>query len=47
MPEPERSAVADALYEGEVRVFDAGHGVHRDDFEGYVRLLGECLGEPP
>lgn len=47
LPEPERSAVADALYKGKVRVFDAGHGVHRDDFEGYVRLLGEWLGEPP
>ena len=37
--EPERTAVADALRRGTVKTFDAGHGVHRDDFEGYVRLL--------
>jgi pimeloyl-ACP methyl ester carboxylesterase len=37
--EPERTAVANALRRGTVKTFDAGHGVHRDDFEGYVRLL--------
>ena len=42
-PEPERTAVADALHPGMVETFDAGHGVHRDDFEGYVRLLGNWL----
>ena len=39
LPEPERTAVAGALRRGIVETFDAGHGVHRDDFEGYVRLL--------
>lgn len=43
LPEPERTAVADALPRGTVETFDAGHGVHRDDFEGYVRLLGKWL----
>jgi len=43
LPEPERSAVADALRRGTVETFDAGHGVHRDDFEGYVRLLSNWL----
>ncbi len=43
LPEPERTAVADALRRGTVEAFDAGHGVHRDDFEGYVRLLGNWL----
>jgi pimeloyl-ACP methyl ester carboxylesterase len=43
LPEPERAAVADALPRGTVETFDAGHGVHRDDFEGYVRLLGNWL----
>jgi pimeloyl-ACP methyl ester carboxylesterase len=43
LPEPERAAVADALRWGTVETFDAGHGVHRDDFEGYVRLLGNWL----
>ena len=31
---------------GTTKEFDAGHGVHRDDFEGYVRLLAGWLGEP-
>jgi pimeloyl-ACP methyl ester carboxylesterase len=43
LPEPERTAVVDALPRGTVETFDAGHGVHRDDFEGYVRLLGKWL----
>lgn len=43
LPEPERTTVADALHPGMVETFDAGHGVHRDDFEGYVRLLGNWL----
>ncbi len=43
LPEPERTAVADALRRGTVETFDAGHGVHRDNFEGYVRLLGNWL----
>jgi pimeloyl-ACP methyl ester carboxylesterase len=43
LPEPERMAVADALRRGTVETFDAGHGVHRDDFEGYVWLLGNWL----
>jgi pimeloyl-ACP methyl ester carboxylesterase len=43
LSEPERRAVANALRLGTVETFDAGHGVHRDDFEGYVRLLGNWL----
>jgi pimeloyl-ACP methyl ester carboxylesterase len=39
LPDPERTTVTDALRQGTVETFDAGHGVHRDDFEGYVRLL--------
>lgn len=35
--------MTDALRQGTVETFDAGHGVHRDDFEGYVRLLGNWL----
>ena len=46
LPEPERTAVANALRKGTVRAFDAGHGIHRDDFEGYVRLLDDWLGGP-
>ena len=46
LPEPERSAVAGALRRGAVEVLETGHFVHRDDFEGYVRLLGGWLGEP-
>jgi pimeloyl-ACP methyl ester carboxylesterase len=43
---PERQAVAGALRRGTVEEFDAGHSIHRDDFEGYTRLLGGWLGEP-
>jgi pimeloyl-ACP methyl ester carboxylesterase len=43
LPEPERSAVANALRRGTMEVFHAGHGVHRDDFEDYVRFLGNWL----
>ena len=43
LPEPERKAVVNALRRGTVEAFDAGHGVHRDGFEGYVRLLGRWL----
>ena len=46
LPEPERSAVAGALRGGTVEVLETGHFVHRDDFEGYVRLLDGWLGEP-
>jgi hypothetical protein len=42
----ERAFVANALRRGTPEVFDAGHGVDRDDFEGYVRLLGDWLGGP-
>jgi pimeloyl-ACP methyl ester carboxylesterase len=43
---PERQAVAGSLRRGTVEEFDAGHGIHRDDFEGYATLLGTWLGEP-
>ena len=43
LPEPERTAAANALHQGTVETFDAGHGVHRDDFEGYTRLLDNWL----
>ena len=46
LPEPERTAVENVLRRGAVETFDAGHGVHREDFEGYVRLLGDWLSEP-
>jgi pimeloyl-ACP methyl ester carboxylesterase len=46
LPEPERSAVVGALRRGATKVLETGHFVHRDDFEGYVRLLGGWLGEP-
>jgi pimeloyl-ACP methyl ester carboxylesterase len=46
LPAPERAAVAGSLRRGTTKEFDAGHGVHRDDFEGYVRLLAGWLGEP-
>ena len=45
MLEPERAAVVEALGDGAVEVFETGHSVHRDDFGGYVRLLGRWLGE--
>lgn len=43
LPEPERTSVANALSRGRTEAFDAGHGVHRDNYEGYVRLLGDWL----
>ena len=46
LPAPERAAVAGSLRLGTVVEFDAGHGVHRDDFEGYVTLLRGWLGKP-
>lgn len=46
LPEPERTAVGDALRRGRLETFDTGHGVHREDFEGYVRLLDKWLGGP-
>jgi pimeloyl-ACP methyl ester carboxylesterase len=46
LPQPERSAVAGALRAGAVEVLDAGHNVHRDDFDGYVRVLGDWLEGP-
>ena len=46
LPEPERAAVARALPLGAVEVLDAGHNVHRDDFDGYVRLLSDWLEGP-
>jgi alpha-beta hydrolase superfamily lysophospholipase len=39
-------AVAVDLRRGITKEFNAGHGVHRGDFEGYVRLLAGWLGEP-
>jgi len=46
LPAPERAAVAGSLRRGTTKEFNAGHGVHKDDFEGYVRLLAGWLGEP-
>lgn len=46
LPGSERAAVADALRQGSVEELEAGHNVHRDDFEGYVRVLGNWLGGP-
>jgi pimeloyl-ACP methyl ester carboxylesterase len=43
---PERQAVAGALRRGTVEKFDAGHSIHRDNFEGYTRFLGGWLGGP-
>ena len=45
LPEPERTTVENVLRHGTVKVFDTGHGVHREDFEGYVRALGDWLRE--
>ncbi len=45
LPEPERTSVASALSRGRTEVFDAGHGIHRDNYEGYVRLLEDWLQE--
>lgn len=46
LAEPERTAVASALRGGTVEIFETGHGVHRDDFEGYVGLLERWLEAP-
>jgi pimeloyl-ACP methyl ester carboxylesterase len=46
LPAPERAAVAGSLRRGILEELDAGHGVHREDFEGYVRVLGGWLGGP-
>jgi pimeloyl-ACP methyl ester carboxylesterase len=46
LSEPERTAVENVLRRGTVEAFDTGHRVHREDFEGYVRLLGGWLREP-
>jgi pimeloyl-ACP methyl ester carboxylesterase len=46
LPGNERAAVASALRQGSIEELEAGHNVHRDDFEGYVRVLGAWLGEP-
>lgn len=46
LPAPERAVVAGSLPWGTVEELDAGQGAHRDDFEGYVRLLGSWLGKP-
>ena len=42
----ERQAVAGSLRRGAVEEIDAGHSIHRDDFERYTKLLGGWLGEP-
>ena len=44
LADPERAAVAVSLQQGTVEGFETGHSIHRDDFEGYVRLLGGWLG---
>jgi pimeloyl-ACP methyl ester carboxylesterase len=46
LPEAKRTAIENALRRGRTEAFDTGHGVHREDFEGYVGLLGEWLEEP-
>lgn len=46
LPEPERAAVAGSLRRGTVEAFEAGHSIHRDDFERYVGLLGGWLEGP-
>ncbi len=46
LPAGERAAVASALHEGSLEQLETGHNVHRDDFAGYVRLLGDWLGSP-
>ncbi len=43
LPEPERTAVENVLRHGTVEVFDTGHSVHRENFAGYIRLLGGWL----
>lgn len=49
MLEPDRAAVVRALRYGTTATFETSHCIHRDDFEGYVGLLGRWLGgdEPP
>ncbi len=46
LPAGERAPVAGALRRGTVEELGAGHNVHRDDFAGYVYVLGEWLGGP-
>ncbi len=46
LPVSERASIANALRRGSVEELEAGHNVHRDDFEGYVRVLGDWLGGP-
>ncbi len=46
LPEPERRTAVEALRQGTVETFDTGHGIHREDYEGYVRLLESWLGTP-
>ena len=41
-----RGSLEEAVQRGTTKEFNAGHGVHKDDFEGYVRLLAGWLGEP-
>ncbi len=45
LPNPERTAAINSLRKGTAEAFDTSHLVHREDFEGYVRLLGEWLEE--
>ncbi len=46
LPEPERTTVISALRSGRAEAFDTGHGAHREDLEGYVRLLDDWLRGP-
>jgi hypothetical protein len=46
LPAGERAPVAGALRRGTVEELGAGHNVHRDDFAGYVYVLGAWLGGP-
>jgi pimeloyl-ACP methyl ester carboxylesterase len=46
LPAGERAAVARALHRGSIEELGSGHNVHRDDFEGYVSVLGEWLEGP-
>lgn len=45
MLEPERTDVVHALEHGDVATFETSHCIHREDFEGYVDLLGRWLSE--
>jgi hypothetical protein len=38
------AAVANMLRQGSIEELEAGHNIHRDDFEGYVGVLGDWLG---